>query len=243
MTKNYYATLGVLPTATLEEIRSAYRSRALQYHPDQFGKGSVPFLNVQEAYDVLRDPANRSLYDLSLRESRKSSVPQMPPEPEIIRSRKPAAEPLKGTRKHTGLGTISPLTSFHTYYPSFDEIFDSLWNIFDLRSRSKAEIFRTLTMEVLLTRDQARRGGRVQILVPVRISCPTCGGFGDLGFYQGWRCSGIGTSPDEFPLQVEYPPGIQDSYQVAIPLDRFGIADVCPILLFRIDSEGDFEDV
>ena len=97
-------------------------------------------------------------------------------------------------------------------------------------------------MEVLLTRDQARRGGRVQILVPVRISCPTCGGFGDLGFYQCWRCSGTGASLDEFPLQVEYPPGIQDSYQVAIPLDRFGIPDVCPILLFRIDSEGDFED-
>lgn len=242
MPKNYYAILGVLPTATLEEIRSAYRSRALHYHPDQFGKDIVQFPNVQEAYDVLRDPANRSLYDLSLRESRRS-VPQMPPKPEIIRSRKPAAEPLKGTWKHTGLGTISPLTSFHTYRPSFDEIFDGLWNIFDLRSRSKAEIFRTLTMEVLLTRDQARRGGRVQILVPVRISCPTCAGFGDLGFYQCWRCSGTGASLDEFPLQVEYPPGIQDSYQVAIPLDRFGIPDVCPILLFRIDSEGDFEDV
>jgi len=105
------------------------------------------------------------------------------------------------------------------------------------------EIFRTLTLEVLLTRDQAHRGGSVQILVPVRISCPTCGDFGDLGFFQCRRCSGIGASLDEFPLQVEYPPGIQDSYQVAIPLDRYGIPDVCPILLFRIASEGDFEDV
>ena len=75
MAKNYYAILCILPTATLEEIRSAYRSRALQYHSGQFGKYSAPFLSVQEAYDVLRDPANRNLYDLSLRESRTSSVP------------------------------------------------------------------------------------------------------------------------------------------------------------------------
>jgi curved DNA-binding protein CbpA len=42
MAKNYYSILGVLPTATLEEIRSAYRSGAKQYHPDHFGKDSEP---------------------------------------------------------------------------------------------------------------------------------------------------------------------------------------------------------
>jgi hypothetical protein len=45
------------------------------------------------------------------------------------------------------------------------------------------------------------------------------------------------------PLQVEYPPDTHDFYQVAIPLDRFGIHNVCPILLFRISAEGDFEDL
>jgi curved DNA-binding protein len=52
MSNNHYAIWGVLPTATLEEIRSAYRSRAKQYHPDHFGKNSAPFRSVQEAYDV-----------------------------------------------------------------------------------------------------------------------------------------------------------------------------------------------
>jgi hypothetical protein len=48
---------------------------------------------------------------------------------------------------------------------------------------------------------------------------------------------------DEFSLEIEYPPGIQDYYQVAIPLDRYGVPDVCPVLLFRISGESDFEDL
>jgi hypothetical protein len=51
MAKNYHAILGVSPTATFEEIRSAYRQRAKHYHPDYFGKNSAPFLGVQEAWD------------------------------------------------------------------------------------------------------------------------------------------------------------------------------------------------
>jgi curved DNA-binding protein CbpA len=66
MAKNYYSILGVLPTATLHEIKSAYRSRVKQYHPDRFGKDSALFLRIQEAYDVLGDPSNRSYYDRSL---------------------------------------------------------------------------------------------------------------------------------------------------------------------------------
>jgi hypothetical protein len=161
----------------------------------------------------------------------------------MIRSRRAAPEPLKRTREPLDLGTISPLTSFDSSRPSLDEIYETLWNAFDVPSQQKAENFRSLTMEILLTRDQARQGGRVQILVPVRVSCPAFGGLGDPGFLQCWHCSGTDASMDEFPLQVEYPPGIRDFYQVAIPLARFGIPDVCPILLFRISNEGDFEDL
>ena len=69
MEKNYYAILGVSQTATPEEIRSAYRQRAKQFHPDYFGRDSAPFLGIREAYDILGDPLNRSSYDRSLREA------------------------------------------------------------------------------------------------------------------------------------------------------------------------------
>jgi hypothetical protein len=242
MAKNYYAILGVLPTATLEEIRSAYRRRAKQYHPDHFGKDSAQFLNIQEAYDVLSDPANRTTYDRRWGAGGEGAASRLRPEPETIRPRRTRVEPLRRTRASAVTEIISPLHSYRTSSPSFDEIFEGLWNASDPWLQPKGERFRTLTMEVVLTPDQAIRGGAVQILLPVRTTCSACGGYGDLGSCQCLRCDGTGAGLGEVPFQVEYPPGIRDFYQVAIPLDRFGIHDICLILPFRIGSAGDFED-
>ena len=74
MAKNYYAVLGVLPTATIGEIKSAYRSRVKQFHPDHYGRNSAPFLRIQEAYEILVDPASRGSYDRSLKETGSSSA-------------------------------------------------------------------------------------------------------------------------------------------------------------------------
>jgi molecular chaperone DnaJ len=243
MAKNYYAILGILPTATLEEIRSAYRQRAKQYHPDRFGVDSAPFLNIQEAYDVLSDPANRASYDPGWRKPGASYIPHSRREPEIVRSRRPPMEPLRSNRGPLILETVSPLHSFRTFHPSFEEIFDSLRNVFDLETQRKNERFRNLTMEVVMTPDQASRGGRIQILMPIETMCSTCGGFGETGFWYCPECNGSGVIRAEFPLEVEYPPGIRDFCQIALPLDRFGVHDICPILPFRISPEGDFGDL
>jgi molecular chaperone DnaJ len=241
MAKDYYAILGVLPTATPEEIRSAYRSRVKQYHPDRFGKDSTPFLRIQEAYDVLSDPENRRLYDQTLRRQRAESMQVERPEPLTHPSRRRAAETLRRAPGETDLGTIFPMESFRTFRPSFDEIFDTLWNVFDPRPQNKAERFRTLTMEIPLTRDQARWGGRLQVYVPVERLCPECGGAGRLSYFRCRLCGGTGAVREEMPLEVEFPPGIQDRFEIAIPLDRYGIRDVRPVLLFRVGSIAGFE--
>ena len=242
MAKNYYAILGVSPTATFDEIRTAYRQQAKQYHPDYFGKNSAPFLGVQEAYDVLGDPSNRSSYDRSLHEAGIRIKSGRQAEPIIIRSRAAAAEPLIPSRRPMDLGSIFPQRSFRSYRPSFDEIFEDLWDFFDRPPETKSEKFRTLTMEIRLTRDQANRGGRLRIRMPLQHPCSTCSGSGDVGPFQCWNCGGSGSALNEFSLEVEYPPGIQDLYRIAIPLDKYGISGLCPILLFRISGEGDFED-
>src|SRR5439155_16268597 len=63
MSKDYYLLLGVSADAAPDEIKAAYRRRALEFHPDQSGGRSDPFLGLQEAYDVLSDPMRRAGYD------------------------------------------------------------------------------------------------------------------------------------------------------------------------------------
>ena len=63
---DYYQLLGVSRTADTEDIKKAYRKLALQYHPDR-NQGSKEaeerFKEVTQAYEVLRDPEKRSVYD------------------------------------------------------------------------------------------------------------------------------------------------------------------------------------
>src|SRR5213595_4239042 len=63
---DYYGVLGVDRGASDDDIKKAYRKLAMTYHPDR-NNGSKDaeekFKSITEAYDVLRDPDKRALYD------------------------------------------------------------------------------------------------------------------------------------------------------------------------------------
>ncbi|WP_329841295.1 DnaJ C-terminal domain-containing protein [Stenotrophomonas geniculata] len=63
--KDYYATLGVEPSAGEAEIKTAYRRLARKYHPDVSKEAGAEdkFKAVNEAYEALRDPEKRAAYD------------------------------------------------------------------------------------------------------------------------------------------------------------------------------------
>ncbi len=64
--KDYYSTLGVAKTATEKEIKQAFRKLARKHHPDvnPGDKGAeAKFKEINEAYEVLGDPAKRKKYD------------------------------------------------------------------------------------------------------------------------------------------------------------------------------------
>lgn len=77
--KTHYDVLGVNQSATQEQIKLAYRKLSKQHHPDVSGGSKESeriFLEVQEAYKILKDPTAREAYDARLHGSHTSSNPK-----------------------------------------------------------------------------------------------------------------------------------------------------------------------
>ena len=61
-TPDYYKTLGVPRTASVDDIKKAFRKLARTHHPDA-GGDEAKFKEINEAYEVLGDEKKRALYD------------------------------------------------------------------------------------------------------------------------------------------------------------------------------------
>ncbi|WP_299250089.1 J domain-containing protein [uncultured Cytophaga sp.] len=65
---NYYDLLGIPKSATKQQIRKAYRTKAKEFHPDVNGpfNSHMHFLLLKQAYETLMDANMRHVYDMAL---------------------------------------------------------------------------------------------------------------------------------------------------------------------------------
>ena len=210
MPKNYYRVLGIPADASVDEIKSAYRQRAMESHPDRTGAESEPFRKVQEAYEMLGDPARRAAYDRALR---RQAPPTRPGSAESLRSSSPRRHPVRAQH----IREAGPL----------DEFYAAILNLFDdWRSDPESDWLvaggapSESTLDVPLSREEARRGGQVRLRLPVQTLCGTCRGRGRYGLYRCPGCGGAGAVVQECELVVAHPPGITSSCRVRVSLDR-----------------------
>ena len=73
---DYYVSLGVARNATQEEIKRAYLKAAQRLHPDKneaVGETEL-FLEVQQAYETLSNPARRKKYDATLPQDNQHTI-------------------------------------------------------------------------------------------------------------------------------------------------------------------------
>jgi molecular chaperone DnaJ len=168
--RDYYAVLGVGRDASEQEVKSAYRKLAMQFHPDRnpdnTAEATEKFKTITEAYSVLADPQKRAAYDRY------------------------------GHAGVSGSGGFSPDFS-STIFTDFEDLFGDFFGIGDpfgrrAGRRTRAEPGSDLRYDLEISFDEAARGLDTKIKIPRREVCPSCSGRGAKKGTEPVTCSACG---------------------------------------------------
>ena len=205
--KDYYLILGVSRSESPSGIRARYRDLVRTFHPDVAGTHSTSaFQEIAEAYEVLADPAARRRHNAELaRRERRRPVERI--------------GPLAARRREP----VSPLAEPQAVRPSLEALVERLFRNFTRVGIQKAERPEGLTVEVILTPEEALQGVAVPIGVPVLHRCPDCGGTGHMWLFPCASCGEKGVVATERIVLVTIPPLIRSGAVIEGPLHGLGI--------------------
>jgi len=231
--RDFYEVLGVPKTASVDEIKSAYRKGALKWHPDRNPEhkevAEVNFRECTEAYSVLSDSEKRQVYD---------------------------------TYGHAGLSSSAGATDFNgTIFQDFHDIFGDFFGFEDIlgggrRGRTRSQRGADLRYDMTLTFEEGAAGVTTKIKVPRQefcgscrgtgakagtgaSTCQSCGGRGQLAYQQGFftitrtcpacqgagqivrercpDCHGQGRIEKEKTIDLRIPPGVDTGTRLRVP--------------------------
>lgn len=241
--RDYYEVLGVQKSVSTQELKSAFRKVALQYHPDRNPgnkDAEEKFKEASEAYEVLSDPERRAKYDRFGH----------------------AGNPFEGFGG-AGAGGFQGVNINDIFGEIFGDIFGGARG--GRRTSSRGA---DLRYNLEITFEEAAFGCRPKVTIPRPKKCETCtgsgsksgagprpcgtcGGSGELRYTQGFfsvsrpcsdcggtgavvpdpcaRCKGSGKVPSEEVIEVAIPGGVDNGTRVRLqgmgePGDRGGPA-------------------
>jgi molecular chaperone DnaJ len=226
--RDYYVILGIPQEESQSGIQKAFRRLVKRYHPDIVGpKWKAQYQDVVEAYQVLSDPDRRESYNRGLEQAQ-----GRPPRPgqTIVTGYDLEPEPLVP-------GPVSLVRDFRTASDPFEALIDRFFRNFTGDDVPKAEREQSLTMEIILSPDEALRGGRLPLNVPMVYPCPYCDGTGRVWPYSCGHCSGQGVISDEETVTLVIPPRVRGGTVFEIPLQGLGIHNIRLMAMIRIGTQ------
>jgi DnaJ-class molecular chaperone len=247
--KDYYQILGVPRGASDAEIKRAFRKLAREYHPDTAKNKALAeekFKELNEAYEVLGDPAKRRQYDELGSNWSAGSEFRMPPGWE---------QQFTGTRGfRSGRGNGQEF-EFQFGDGGFSDFFEQLFGSqrgfrhgfqpSPDRDGSEHERGNDIEGELMVTLDEAMRGGVRALKVRHNEVCPECDGSGVLRRKSCPGCSGHGQVNRTNTCQVKIPPGVTEGQRLRVAgrgeIGRSGQAAGDLYLRIRLARHPDFE--
>jgi len=149
--RDYYEVLGLQKGASADQVKSAFRKLAKQYHPDSNNGDSgaeAKFKEINEAYEVLKDDQKRAAYDQ-----------------------------MGHAAFQQGMGGGG--RGAHGFdYSSFSDVFDDLFGEMMGGRRGPSGRGADLRYDLTIELEEAYSGKKAQIRVPTSVTCETCKGSG-----------------------------------------------------------------
>ncbi|MEX2425556.1 MAG: DnaJ C-terminal domain-containing protein [Thermomicrobiaceae bacterium] len=248
--KDYYQLLGVSRDADEKEIKRAYRKLARKYHPDaNTGEPNTEdrFKEINEAYEVLKDPEKRSRYDRfgadweRYQHAESSGQAAGPDDFASWYSGSPG-----GGRVHYEYRTTGD--------SGFSDFFETLFGDrhggrTTTRERVRRQPQRGQDFEypVEISLRDAYHGTSRRFDLSLQERCPSCAGTGMNGIGVCDQCGGGGTVPRKRTIEVQIPAGVRTGSRVRVAGQGYAGQDGGPngdiYLRITVKPDSRFESV